>query len=87
MMPVMDPPVVRHLSADRGSRRRDVGQRLCPPLWQYFSCLPHKGGRVHPCPPKGRGSQTQSFPLQTGLSRAVRRGIIAILDPRHPLRG
>jgi hypothetical protein len=40
-MPVMDPQVVRHLSADQGSRRRDVVRRLCP-RWASTSRLPSK---------------------------------------------
>jgi hypothetical protein len=55
MMPFLDPPVARHLSAISVAAGVMVGEGHAP-LWQYLCVLP-PGSRVHCCP-KGHGPRT-----------------------------
>jgi hypothetical protein len=48
MMPFLDPPVARHLSAISVAAGVMVGEGHAP-LWQYLCVLP-PGSRVHCCP-------------------------------------
>ena len=74
MMPFMDPPVVRHLSADRGSRRHDGGRGHAPVVAVLVACAGEKPDE-RMAAPKGRESWTPgSSSLQIGRFLGVRHG-------------